>query len=83
MLHACLVGCRLLRLNPEAAVPAFPQLCGAFASWRHIALGELRAEMASVLQSYKGHLSASGKWDEVLATVPQPVKTKLAQMGFL
>ncbi|GLC37773.1 hypothetical protein PLESTB_001475300 [Pleodorina starrii] len=78
--HAFLGLCRLVRMNPEAALPAFSMLCSAFASWRRIECEGLRNEMAQILQLYKTNLAASGRWEQVVANVPEPVRGKLAQM---
>ncbi|KAG2439212.1 hypothetical protein HXX76_004574 [Chlamydomonas incerta] len=80
--HAFLGLCRLVRMNPEAALPAFPMLCAAFASWRRVGCEGLRNEMAQILQLYKTNLSAAGpgRWEQVVAGVAEPVRGKLQQM---
>lgn len=69
-------------MNPEAAIPCFPVLCGAFASWRHLQCEGLRNDMAQIVQLYKAHLTAAGpgRWEQTSAGVGEPVRTKLAQM---
>ncbi|KXZ52849.1 hypothetical protein GPECTOR_8g231 [Gonium pectorale] len=78
--HAFLGLCRLVRMNPEAALPAFPVLCAAFASWRSLACEGLRNEMAQIVQLFKASLAPSGRWEAVLAGVTEPVRGKLAAM---
>ncbi|PNH11707.1 Transportin-1 [Tetrabaena socialis] len=78
--HAFLGLCRLVRMNPEAALPAFPVLCAAFASWRRVGCEGLRNEMAQLMQLYKANLAASGQWEQVYARVGEPIRGKLGQM---
>ncbi|EFJ40829.1 hypothetical protein VOLCADRAFT_107966 [Volvox carteri f. nagariensis] len=78
--HAFLGLCRLVRMNPEAALPAFPMLCSAFASWRRVGCEGLRNEMAQILQLYKANLVALGRWEVVFGDVPDAVRGKLVQM---
>ncbi|GFR43753.1 hypothetical protein Agub_g4865 [Astrephomene gubernaculifera] len=78
--HAFLGLCRLVRLNPEAALPAFPMMCMAFASWRRVGCEGLRNEMAGILQLFHANLSASGRWQQVYSGVSEPVRGKLGQM---
>ncbi|GLI64504.1 hypothetical protein VaNZ11_007770 [Volvox africanus] len=78
--HAFLGLCRLVRMNPEGALQAFPQLCSAFASWRRIGCEGLRNEMAQILQLYKANLAVSGRWEQIYADVPDSVRGKLSQM---
>lgn len=69
-------------MNPEAALPAFPMLCAAFASWRRVGCEGLRNEMAQILQLYKANLAAAGpgRWEQVVSGVAEPVRGKLQQM---
>ncbi|KAG2499029.1 hypothetical protein HYH03_003214 [Edaphochlamys debaryana] len=78
--HAFLGLCRLVRINPEGALPAFPMLCAAFASWQRVGCEGLRNEMNQILQLYKANLIATGRWEQVFTSVPERVRGKLAVM---
>lgn len=57
--HAFLGLCAVVRLNPEPAVAAFPQVAGAVASWRQVTTAALSAEMLQLLQVGRGE----GTWE--------------------
>lgn len=77
--HAFLGLCRLLRLNPQGALPHFSVLCEAFTSWRRFVDNGLHNEMGQVMQLYKQSLAAAGQWDAATGSLPPPIKEKLQQ----
>ncbi|KAL0043428.1 hypothetical protein WJX79_004487 [Trebouxia sp. C0005] len=77
--HAFLGLCRLLRLNPQGALPHFGVLCDAFTSWRRFVDNGLHNEMGQVMQLYKQSLAAAGQWDAATGSLAQPIKEKLQQ----
>ena len=56
--HAFLGLAALLRLNPEAALDAWSELCEALASWRHIRCEGLLNELTQLLHLYKANLAS-------------------------
>ncbi|KAL3146894.1 hypothetical protein ABBQ38_014866 [Trebouxia sp. C0009 RCD-2024] len=77
--HAFLGLCRLLRLNPQGALPSFAMLCEAFTSWRRFLDNGLHNEMAQVMQLYKQSLAAANQWDAATGSLPQLVRERLHQ----
>jgi len=72
--HAFKGLCATILINPKAMLPAFPQLCSAFASWTTPS-EDLAKRFHQILHSYKNMLG--GSWNEALSHVRPEVMTKL------
>lgn len=71
---------RVVRTNPEAAVPAFPALAAAIVSWHHIACEGLANDLVQLVRGFRENLVAAGQWPQAEAAMEPAVRQKLQVM---